>query len=348
MTPFLVYDYYYEIRCPECNEWHPALDYAEFAGIHPIQTGEMQQETVADGETIWHPSNDSELKEPTRSLHAACGVARLESLCSIRDMVRLDSLEDFTPESTWNKLAETWIANWPEGGDYHHKNLIIPSVLEMLDAQPDERILDVACGEGTIARHLASKGAKVVGIDLSRMLDYAARKEKDDPKGIEFIKMDVAALSKHFAGQKFDKAVCSMALMDMADLNTALREIAAVLKSGGVFVLSIIHPCLAFPTLNGLRLPRDSERNEDLSWVLCGRYFDTRPALFKWPGVQSRMLQFHRPISDYVNALAQHGLFITHMREPSPSATTRQQHPKQTFKHDERKPNFLIVKTRME
>ena len=41
----------------------------------------------------------------------------------------------------------------------------------------------------------------------------------------------------------FDLVVCNMALMDIKDYAAAIREAARVLKPGGEFVFSILHPC---------------------------------------------------------------------------------------------------------
>jgi 2-polyprenyl-3-methyl-5-hydroxy-6-metoxy-1,4-benzoquinol methylase len=41
------------------------------------------------------------------------------------------------------------------------------TVIEWLDPGPGQRILDIGCGDGFHDRHIASRGAKVVGIDIS-------------------------------------------------------------------------------------------------------------------------------------------------------------------------------------
>jgi 2-polyprenyl-3-methyl-5-hydroxy-6-metoxy-1,4-benzoquinol methylase len=48
-------------------------------------------------------------------------------------------------------------------------------------------VLDVACGEGCNTRLLASKGAKVVGVDSSKkLIESAVSQEERDPIGIDY------------------------------------------------------------------------------------------------------------------------------------------------------------------
>ena len=48
-------------------------------------------------------------------------------------------------------------------------------VLELLDPQPGERILDVGCGEGTLAEKIAAAGARVVAVDAAPDMVAAAK-----------------------------------------------------------------------------------------------------------------------------------------------------------------------------
>ena len=53
-------------------------------------------------------------------------------------------------------------------------------LLEMLVPQPGERILDVGCGSGVFSLDVLSRGAKIVGLDISHpMLVRAAHKTAD-------------------------------------------------------------------------------------------------------------------------------------------------------------------------
>ena len=100
-----------------------------------------------------------------------------------------------------------------------------------------ERVLDVACGTGVVARHaapLVAPSGHVVGVDVNAgMLAVAAA----TVSGIEWVEADAAALP--FADGSFDVAFCEQALMFFPDRAAALRELRRVLAPGGRVALSV-------------------------------------------------------------------------------------------------------------
>ena len=98
-----------------------------------------------------------------------------------------------------------------------------------------QQVLDVACGTGVLARAAADRvGAAggVVGVDLNpAMLAVAARQRPD----LEWREADVADLP--FADGRFDAVLCQSALFFFPDVLAALREMARVLRPGGVLAV---------------------------------------------------------------------------------------------------------------
>ena len=110
--------------------------------------------------------------------------------------------------------------------------------IELVDAQPGMRVLDLACGPGTLSQRLAldvSPGGEVVGVDLAPgMIELA------DAAGIpnsRFEVMDIEQLS--FADASFDAAVCGHGLQFVPQLPVALREARRVLRSRARFAASV-------------------------------------------------------------------------------------------------------------
>ena len=66
----------------------------------------------------------------------------------------------------WHQLSAWWDEDIKDG-DPFHRYLVFPGILELVNSQPNKRILDVACGNGTLARRLAASGATVIGVDVS-------------------------------------------------------------------------------------------------------------------------------------------------------------------------------------
>jgi SAM-dependent methyltransferase len=106
-----------------------------------------------------------------------------------------------------------------------------PRLLDAAGVEPGQRVLDVACGTGVLARTAADRigpTGEVVGVDLSEGMLTVARRLRPD---IEWHRGDAADLP--LADADFDLTVCQSALMFMPDATAALREMARVTRSGG-------------------------------------------------------------------------------------------------------------------
>ena len=101
------------------------------------------------------------------------------------------------------------------------------AALDLLEPKPGERILDVGCGDGTLTRQIAERGATVVGIDNSPEMVAAAR-----AKGVDALLLDVADMS--FAAE-FDAAFSNATLHWVLEKQKAARAIFYALKPGGRF-----------------------------------------------------------------------------------------------------------------
>lgn len=96
------------------------------------------------------------------------------------------------------------------------------------EVRPGERALDLAAGTGDVAFAAAARGARTIGLDIThRMLQLAAAKSS----AARFITGDMGSLP--FQPSSFDLVTTSYGLRNVPDLNTAIDEIARVLKPGG-------------------------------------------------------------------------------------------------------------------
>jgi SAM-dependent methyltransferase len=115
---------------------------------------------------------------------------------------------------------------------------LIAAHADLLPAVAGERVLDIACGQGRMSRCLARLGANAVGVDISAAMLGKAR--ATGPEDIAFVRADVTRHPAWWDGWPFDGCTCELALMDIDDLAGAL---STVLRPGGWFVASIVHPC---------------------------------------------------------------------------------------------------------
>src|SRR5215212_9149315 len=99
------------------------------------------------------------------------------------------------------------------------------ALLETAALQPGERVLDVGCGTGVIARlataAVGSSGT-VTGLDLTPDMIEIARAVS--PSTIEWHVGDATSLP--FADEAYDAVLCQMCLMFMQDRHTARRDAA--------------------------------------------------------------------------------------------------------------------------
>jgi 2-polyprenyl-3-methyl-5-hydroxy-6-metoxy-1,4-benzoquinol methylase len=185
---------------------------------------------------------------------------------------------------------------------------IIPSRLD------GQRWLDVACGGGRTSRELARRGATVVGVDLSgNLIAIASAEEVGEPLGISYTAADITAPSEWWDEQLFDGAICELAFMDIDDLVGTATAVGRVVRPGGAFRVSIVHPC--FPG-NEAGL---SSWPPELGYAAEGLWTskDHNP-----DGVRIRVGSNHRTLSTYINTFLDAGFALERFCEPSAQVPT--------------------------
>lgn len=113
----------------------------------------------------------------------------------------------------------------------------VPLVLSAADIHSGNRVLDVACGTGVLAREAASQvgpSGHTAGLDLTPgMLEVARR----IAPGIEWQQGTAEALP--FPAQSFDAVVSQFGLMFFRERKKSLREMLRVLVSGGHLAIAV-------------------------------------------------------------------------------------------------------------
>jgi trans-aconitate methyltransferase len=104
------------------------------------------------------------------------------------------------------------------------------NLLELLDAQPGERILDIGCGTGQLTAEIARRGAHVTGLDNSAEMLADARKNFPE---LPFVLADA---SRFDFPERFDAVFSNAALHWVKRAEGSVASIAAALCPGGRFV----------------------------------------------------------------------------------------------------------------
>jgi SAM-dependent methyltransferase len=102
------------------------------------------------------------------------------------------------------------------------------------------RILEVGCGTGRHTRRLLAQGNRVCGLDLSKGMLDAARLKLGDAN-VDLIQADILTYDG-FNPEAFDAVVSALVVEHIEDLERLFRVISRLLKFGGRFFLSEIHP----------------------------------------------------------------------------------------------------------
>jgi len=191
------------------------------------------------------------------------------------------------------------------------------ALLDLLGPVDGERVLDLACGHGVVARELARRGADVVGVDLSAgLLDRARTTGSGSSAAIRYELADASAPGT-LAGERFDAVTCNFGLSDIDDLDGACATVARVLVPEGRFVFSILHPCFGGDEVGSGAWPTDGTYYDEGWWRATGALSMLRREV----GAN------HRMVSTYVNALARAGLVVTAMAEPRPETSWEADRP---------------------
>ena len=231
-------------------------------------------------------------------------------------------MDDRDVGKLWDQNADVWTMLARMGCDIYRDFLNTPAFLKMLPDVSGLRGLDVGCGEGHNTRLVARRGANMTGLDIApKFVRHAQDKEDEEPLGITYLAAGGADLP--FADESFDFLVAFMSLMDMASHEEGVREAYRVLKPGGIFQFSILHPCYCTPRFRRVR----DESGQEVA-VECGGYFaepqglveewifGAAPDELKQRLPKFRVPRFFRTLSSWVNLLLDVGFVVERMQEP--------------------------------
>ncbi|MGV3627768.1 MAG: bifunctional 2-polyprenyl-6-hydroxyphenol methylase/3-demethylubiquinol 3-O-methyltransferase UbiG [Betaproteobacteria bacterium] len=133
----------------------------------------------------------------------------------------------------FSELAHRW---WDPESEFRPLHEINPLRLDYIDgiaALHGKKVLDVGCGGGILAEAMATRGARVTGIDLAgKPLKVAQLHLLESKLDVVYRNIAVEALAQE-APHSFDVVTCMEMLEHVPDPASAVRACAALLKPGG-------------------------------------------------------------------------------------------------------------------
>jgi SAM-dependent methyltransferase len=261
-------------------------------------------------------------------------------------------------QEIWNRNAAFWDEYMGEGNDFH-RLLIAPAAERLLDLHGGEAVLEVACGNGNFSRRMADLGARVVACDFSSVFVERARaRSAAYGERITYHIVDATAEQQLLSlGQsqapalgagEYDAAVCNMALMDMAEIDPLFRALRRLLRPGGRFVFSVMHPC--FNSIGTLKTVEEEDREGQIVTryaIKVWRYIT--PGAGKGLGIVGQpapQYYSHRPLSVLLSSAFRAGFVLDALEEPtfSPQAQGRRALSWENFRET---PPALVARLRI-
>jgi len=135
---------------------------------------------------------------------------------------------------TYQRLSRYYDIDW---GDFSLRFSNLVQEIMNHSGRSRQKVLDLACGTGSLALELVSRGHFVYGIDISpQMIEIAKLKSK----GAKDAKFKVKDMSRFSFEQIFDLATCSFDAINYLDsldsVKSMFRCVYSALKPGGFFI----------------------------------------------------------------------------------------------------------------
>jgi len=178
-------------------------------------------------------------------------------------------------------------AKW-DAGLYDDKHSFVwklaAATLELLDAKPGERILDLGCGTGHLTAQIAEAGANVLGVDRSPEMIHQARLKYPS---LRFEVMDAREIA---LDGNFDAVFSNATLHWIKEPRQVIAGIKKSLRPGGRFVAEF----------GGKGNTAELLKAVQHAWQKLGL---TGPAPHPW---------YYPSLAEYAGLLEEYGFEVTH------------------------------------
>ncbi|MFH1454752.1 MAG: class I SAM-dependent methyltransferase [bacterium] len=215
--------------------------------------------------------------------------------------------------TSWGNVA-SWYDDLLKKDNTYQSEVILPSLIRLMEIKNTDNVLDLACGQGMFAREFAKLGAKVIGVDISDELIKIAQKQ--NVKNINYVVSSANNLS-FIKNESLDKISIILALQNISNLSGVIKECNRVLKPKGKLYIVLNHPAF--------RVPQKSDWGYDdkkkaqyrrveqyLSEIMIN--IDMNPGE-KIKKNKKYTVSFHRSLQAYFNTLYTYGFLIGRLEE---------------------------------
>lgn len=250
------------------------------------------------------------------------------------------------PSTSWDPVGKWYHSTVGQEGHYYHREIVLPGVLRLLDLRPKDSLLDLACGQGVLARQIPEK-VFYWGVDAAPSLIKEA-KSLDHNSNHHF---SVGDITKPLSldGNSFSHATIILALQNIESPIEVMKNAYKHLCDNGMLIIVLNHPCF--------RIPRQSSWGIDKDKKLQYRRLDsygssqcipiqTHPSKAQ---ASPATLSFHHSLANYSLWLYKTGFVIQQLEEWYSNKTSTGSAAKMENRSRKEFPLFLtIVATKIE
>ncbi len=242
--------------------------------------------------------------------------------------------------TSWETVSRWYDKAVGESGHYYHERIILPKIEKILDLSHTSTLLDLACGQGILSRHIPAS-CRYVGVDIAKTLIQLAQKKNKNPLHA-FHVSDITQPLK-IPSQEFSHCTCILAIQNIEHPKNVFVNAYQALAPQGTFLLVMNHPYF--------RIPRQSSWGVDLEKKIQYRRLDGYLSAMRIPiqthpsqGSQSsQTLSFHYPLSQYTKWLHESGFLISEIEEWCSDKTSTGKYAKMENRSRQEFPLFMAI-----
>jgi len=229
--------------------------------------------------------------------------------------------------SGWTQSADAWIRRI-DTFDFARQVLLDGPMIDLCGDLEGKRVLDVGCGEGRYCRMLQQHGAITVGIDPTEPLLNKAKER--DPGGTY---LEGSGEHLPFEDSSFDIVAFYLTLIDIPNYRKAIFEASRVLRLGAKVIVGNL---ASHATTSPTGWVRDAQGKK--TYFPIDHYCEEFGQVVEWAGIS--VINYHRPLSHYMDAFLCAGLSLRKYLEPIPTREQVANDPEMEF---ERRVPYLIA-----
>lgn len=211
-------------------------------------------------------------------------------------------------DSSWQKVGGWYDKIVGKSGHYYHQKIILPNSLRLLQLKKGERLVDIGCGQGILARYIPPE-IDYLGIDLAKNLIDTASKLDKNPRHHYL----VADVSKEIKLGIIDKVAIILSLQNIKKPFGVIKNCQNWLKTGGKILMVLNHPAF--------RIPKHADWKEidGRQWRIVSRYMSPLEIPIESSPFDKKDNQisfsYHYPLSFFAEILADNGIVIETIEE---------------------------------